>query len=309
MTNQGIRILFVTKYVDHILFFFLSELARHADVLVLFEAENDWTRAFVGIGVSAVRAVPRSRFDHRFQAEVERLYRAWPWDVMQSFHGNAQLANLIQWNTRKVPLVGYRAYIGHLKFWENPSAYWSVRSPGLAATAAVSGAVKDYLEGFRILRPQDVHVISHGINRAWVDEQKTDPRDLRAHLGLANDAFIVLSMASLRPYKHFEVVVDAAKLLEGHPIHFVHAGNAKQWVEKASGNIHFLGHQSKPFPILAATDVFASTSHNEAFGRANLEAMAWRKTSDRLAHGRIARSDRRRGQWTFLRVVRRSRLR
>ena len=48
VVNPGIRILFVTKYIDHILFFFLRDLARHADVLVLFEAENDWTRALVG---------------------------------------------------------------------------------------------------------------------------------------------------------------------------------------------------------------------------------------------------------------------
>ena len=273
MVSPGIRILFVTQYIDHILFFFLRDLARHADVLVLFEAENEWTRALAANGVSALRVVPRSRFDHRFQAEIERLYRAWRWDVIQSFHGNAQLANLIQWNARKLPLVGYRAYIGHLKFRENPSTYWSVRNPSLAAVAAVSGAVKEYLEGFRFLRPQNVHAIAHGINRAWVDAQKTD-RDLRASLGLPDDAFIVLSMASLRPYKHFEVIVSAAKMLEGHPIHFVHAGNAKQWVDKASANVHFLGHQSKPFPILAATDIFASTSHNEAFGRSNLEAMA-----------------------------------
>jgi glycosyltransferase involved in cell wall biosynthesis len=272
--NAGIRILFVTQYVDHILFFFLCDLARRADVLVLFEAENDWTRALGDNGVRAVRAVPRSRFDHRFQAQVERMYRAWPWDVIQSFHGNAQLANLIQWNIRKLPLVGYRAYIGHLKFRQNPCAYWSVRNPHLAAVAAVSGAVKEYLEGFRILRPRNVHVISHGINRAWVDAQKTDHHDLRAKLGLAGDAFIVLSMASLRPYKHFEVIVSAAKMLEGYPIHFVHAGDAKRWADKASANIHFLGHQNKPFPILAAADIFVSTSHNEAFGRSNLEAMA-----------------------------------
>ena len=274
MVDPRIRILFATGYVDHILFFFLRDLALHADVLVLFQAENEWTRALGDHGVTAVQAVPRSRFDGRFQEQVERLYREWPWDVIQSFHGNAQLANLIQWNTRKLPLVGYRAYIGHLKFRENPSAYWSVRNPSLAATAAVSGAVKEYLEGFRLLRPQNVHVISHGINRAWVDAQKTDRFDLRAKLGLADDAFIVLSMASLRPYKHFELVVSAAKMLEGHPIHFVHAGNAKRWVDKASANIHFLGHQTKPFPILGAADVFVSTSHNEAFGRSNLEAMA-----------------------------------
>ncbi len=120
MVDPRIRILFATGYVDHILFFFLRDLALHADVLVLFEAENEWTRALGDHGVRAVQAVPRSRFDGRFQEQVERLYREWPWDVIQSFHGNAQLANLIQWNTRKLPLVGYRAYIGHLKFRENP---------------------------------------------------------------------------------------------------------------------------------------------------------------------------------------------
>ena len=274
MTNQGIRILFVTKYVDHILFFFLRELARHADVLVLFEAENDWTRAFVGHrcqrrASSAALAVrpsisgggraPVPRVALGRHAELPRQRTARESDPVE--HAKSAVGGLprVHWPPQ---ILG------------EPFAYWSVRSPSLAATAAVSGAVKDYLEGFKILRPQNVHVISHGINRAWVDEQIADPRDLRAHLGLADDAFIVLSMASLRPYKHFEVVVNAAKLLEGYPIHFVHAGNAKQWVDKASGNIHFLGHQSKPFPILAATDVFASTSHNEAFGRANLEAMA-----------------------------------
>ena len=272
--NPGLRILFVTKYVDHILFFFLRGLARHADVLVLFDLENDWTSALGDNGVKAVRAVPRSRFDHRFQAEVESLYREWPWDVIQVFHGNAQLANLIQWNTRNVPLVGYRAYIGHLTFIQNPFGYWSVRNPTLAAIAAVSNAVKQYLEDFKLLRPPNVHVISHGINRAWVDAQRTDGYSLRANLGLPDDAFVVLSMASLRPYKHFEVIVDAAKMLARYPIHFVHAGNAKRWAEKASANVHFLGHQTNPFSILAAADVFASTSHNEAFGRANLEAMA-----------------------------------
>ena len=44
VVNPKIRILFVTQYVDHILFFFLRELAQPADVLVLFEQENDWTR-------------------------------------------------------------------------------------------------------------------------------------------------------------------------------------------------------------------------------------------------------------------------
>ena len=56
VVDPRIRILFATGYVDHILFFFLRDLAVHADVLVLFQAENEWTRV---LGEHGVRAVVR----------------------------------------------------------------------------------------------------------------------------------------------------------------------------------------------------------------------------------------------------------
>ncbi len=270
------RVLFVTQYVDHILFFFLRELAARTSLTVVYEADSAWTRELERVAERTERVVPRSRFDKQFQAAIERLWSAGPFDVIQSFHGNAQLANLIHWNKRGVPIVGYRAYIGHLTFLENPSAYWSVRSPRLAAVVAVSTAARSYLESFRFLKPRNVEVVCHGINRQWMSSQCEEPFGLREKLGLPRGAFIVMYVASLRPYKHFELFVSAAQQLCERPIHFVHVGNAKGWDARAGKrqNLHFLGYQSRPFPIMAEADVLVTAAHNEAFGRGNLEAMA-----------------------------------
>ena len=270
------RILFVTRYIDHILFFFLLELAKRTSLTVVFGQENEWTDKLSENAVRLERIPARSRFDRKFQRGIERLWADTQFEVIQSFHGNAQLANLIHWNTRRIPIVGYRAYIGHLNFIENPTAFWSVRSPKLAGVVVVSSAVKDYLESFRFLRPRNVRVISHGIDRHWVQAQCHEPFNLRSKLGCEDGAFVIMCVASLRPYKHFELIVRAAQRLQSRPIHFVHIGHSNGWDERASElkNVHFLGHQLHPFPIMAEADVVVSTSHNEAFGRSNLEAMA-----------------------------------
>ena len=270
------RLLFVSKYIDHILHFFLEQIAREMEVTIVVDQQNDWTRMLAGNGVHLVPLVPRSKFDRQFRSEIEALYGDGRWDLIQSFHGNDQIANLIQWNRRRVPLIAYRGRIGHLKFRENPAAYFSVRNPGLAAVAAVSIEVKRYLESFRFLRARNVHVLPHGINRSFVDEQIANPYPLRDELGIPADALILVSMAVLRPVKRFDYIVHAAEALKEMPVHFVHIGDPRGW-DKKSGHlphVHFLGQQADPFPILAAGDVFAMTSHNEAFGRANLEAMA-----------------------------------
>ena len=270
------RILFVTRYIDHVLFFFLLELAKRTSLTVVCEQEGEWPDKLSENAVRLERIPARSRFDRKFQAGIERLWADGQFEVIQCFHGNAQLANLIHWNTRRIPIVGYRAYIGHLAFIQNPSAFLSVRSPKLSGVVAVSTAVKEYLESFRFFRPRNVRVISHGVDRSWVQSQCDEPFNLRSKLGCEDDAFIVMCVASLRPYKHFELIVRAAHRLQSQPIHFVHIGRPNGWDKRAGKlkNVHFLGHQLRPFPIMAEADVVASTSHNEAFGRSNLEAMA-----------------------------------
>ena len=270
------KLLFVTMYVDHVLLFFLRELAEHVSLRVVYDFENRWNTQLAEGGVSTTRLVPRSRFDRRFRAEIERLYAEETFDLVQCFHGNAQLANLIRWNLRNIPLVGYRGRIGHLKFRESPAAYWSVRNPSLSAVVANSSAVASYLESFRLLKPRNVHVITTGVNPHWIRERCSEQYDLRPRLGLSADAFIVAGLGSLRPVKNFQITVAAAKALAPHGVHFVNVGDPRGWDRRTRGieNIHYIEFTENPFPIIAEADVFASTSHGEAFGRVSLEAMA-----------------------------------
>ncbi len=276
VTRAQMKLLFVSLYIDHILYFFLERLAKEVSLTVIFDLENEWSQRLQATDIRTLRYSPRSKFDHRFREYLDALAAEHSFDLVQSFHGNAQLANLIRWNRGRLPLVAYRARIGHLKFRENPMVYFHVRNPTLAGVVVVSTEVKRYLESFRFLRPRNVRVIHHGIDRQWVESQLETPYPLRAELSIPDDALIVASMAALRPVKRFDYVVHAAKQLRGLPVHFVHIGEPRGWDQRAAGlpNIHFLGPKSQPLPILAAADVFAMTSHNEAFGRANLEAMA-----------------------------------
>jgi len=270
------KLLFVTMYVDHVLLHFLQALAERVSLRVVYEFENQWQAELAASGIVTKRVVPRSRFDRRFQAEIERLYAAEPFDLIQCFHGNSQLANLLQWNRGRVPLVGYRGYIGHLKFRESPAAYWSVRNPNIAAVVANSTAVEQYLEGFRILRPRNIRLITTGVNPEWIRQRCKDRYDLRARLQLPADAFIVTAMGALRRRKNFAVMVEAAKVLAPQGVHFVNIGDSRGWDRKtrAMSNVHYLQYTENPFPIVAEADVLASTSKREAFARASLEAMA-----------------------------------
>jgi glycosyltransferase involved in cell wall biosynthesis len=270
------KLLFVTKYIDHILYFFLEQLSRKMELTIVVDQKNKWTEKLSAAKVDLTHLAPRSKFDRIYQQALDDLGVNREWGVIQCFHGNPELSNVIRWNRRRLPLVAYRARIGHLKFRENPTAYWNARNPTLAGVAAVSSEVKRYLESFRFLAAKNVRVIGHGINRQWVESQTKQRYGLREKLGIDEGSLIVISVAALRPVKRFHYIVHAAEALRDLPVHFVHVGDPKGWDEKASHlpKVHFLGHQHEPFSLLADADVFAMTSHNEAFGRANLEAMA-----------------------------------
>jgi glycosyltransferase involved in cell wall biosynthesis len=270
------RLFFVTKYIDHILYFFLEELRQEVELTIVVDQKNDWTRKLQSDNVDLHHLTPASKFDSRYRAGLDQLAGVRDPDLIQCFHGNAELANVIHWNRGRRPLVAYRARIGHLKFRENPMAYWNVRNPSLTAVAAVSSRVRVYLESFRFLSARNVRVMPHGINRAWAESQTTIEPALREQLAIDENALLVASVAALRPVKRFDYIVHAAERLRDEPVHFVHAGAPGGWDEECSHlpKVHFLGQLANPFPLLGAADVFAMTSHNEAFGRANLEAMA-----------------------------------
>ncbi|HMP07084.1 MAG TPA: glycosyltransferase [Lacipirellulaceae bacterium] len=127
-----------------------------------------------------------------------------------------------------------------------------------------------------------VHVIHNGI-----DSERFKPRDasaMRQSLGLAADAPVIGILAALRPEKNHELFLAGASCIaERVPAaQFLVVGDGplRARLEAIAGElriadrVHFLGSRSDVPEVLAACDLVALTSHNEAAPVSILEALS-----------------------------------
>ncbi|MCC6493542.1 MAG: glycosyltransferase [Pirellulales bacterium] len=134
-------------------------------------------------------------------------------------------------------------------------------------------------EGF----PQGkVHAIYNGVDSQRFAPQQAAP--IRRELGLATDASVVGILAALRPEKNHELFLAAAQqIVQTLPCaQFLIIGDGPRRRELESladrlgirRAVHFLGSRSDVPRLLAACDIVALTSHNEAAPVSILEALA-----------------------------------
>ena len=97
------KLLFVTKYIDHILYFFLDRLRQQVDLSIVVDQANDWTQQLTADRVRLVHLAPKSKFDRDYKNSLTELGDPAGFDLLQCFHGNGELANVIQWNRRRCP--------------------------------------------------------------------------------------------------------------------------------------------------------------------------------------------------------------
>jgi glycosyltransferase involved in cell wall biosynthesis len=148
------------------------------------------------------------------------------------------------------------------------------------AVAASHGKYLVEREGFPAER---VAVIANG-----VDTQKyapmSDATEVRRELGIASDAPVVGIVAALRPEKNHELFIEMARRvvsqLPAARFLIVGDGPCRADLERRcremslESNVLFVGSRNDVPRLLAATDVFALTSHNEANPISILEAMS-----------------------------------
>ncbi|MGW7429538.1 glycosyltransferase [Streptomyces sp. NPDC054861] len=157
------------------------------------------------------------------------------------------------------------------------------------ATVAVSPSVARRLEGWGVA-PSRIHVVPNGIETArfrYADGAR--PRT-RAALGLPEDAFVVGGVGRLAPGKRFDRLVRAVASVPGARLLLVGEGPERQALLDtarecgAADRVLLAGACEDPPPagadgvdlpsLLAAMDVFVSTSPDETFGLAVVEALA-----------------------------------
>ncbi len=156
-----------------------------------------------------------------------------------------------------------------------------------SATVAVSDTVADRLCDWGV-PAERIHVVPNGIDAARFRFDASERLATRARLGIPPDAFVVGGVGRLVPGKRFDVLVRAVAALPAARL--VVAGDGPELTAlstlaaqlDAADRIRLLGecdaHGGGASPsvpaLLSAVDVFVSTSREEAFGLAVVEALA-----------------------------------
>ncbi|MFJ9207168.1 glycosyltransferase [Streptomyces sp. NPDC102264] len=165
------------------------------------------------------------------------------------------------------------------------------------ATVAVSATVARRLERWGV-RPDRIHVVPNGIEVGRFAYDETARRTARARLGVPEDAFVVGGVGRLTGSKRFDRLVRAVAELPCARLLLVGEGPERDRLLRlarergAADRIMLHGSCQDPPPppspsaalprqhvpdlpsLLAAMDVFVSTSHDEAFGLAVVEGLA-----------------------------------
>ncbi len=156
-----------------------------------------------------------------------------------------------------------------------------------AATVAVSGTVATRLRAWGVPAAR-IHVVPNGIDAARFRHDSAGRAATRTALGFPPDTFVVGGVGRLVPGKRFDVLVRAVAALPGAHLLLVGEGPEREALRTlavrlgAAGRVHLSGEQgaaagpgSPGLPaLLDAMDVFVSTSREEAFGLAVVEALA-----------------------------------
>jgi glycosyltransferase involved in cell wall biosynthesis len=228
---------------------------------------------------------------------IRRAIREFRPDVVHTSMWDADLAGRIAARLERVPAIA-----GLINAPYSPDAYAVARRPaslrahqvldaqlarhGTTAFHALSGYTAD--EAVRALRidRERVFLVPRGRDRAVLGEPGHARRAaVRSRLRIGPDQPVVLNVARHEPQKQIELAIAAlAPVVERHPdVVLLQAGRDGTATPRLThaiarygltGQVRLLGRRADVPDLLAAADVFLSSSAYEGLGGAVVEAMA-----------------------------------
>ena len=157
-------------------------------------------------------------------------------------------------------------------------------TPITDAFIAVADAHGKFLQEFEQFPPSKVRVIRNGVDCQRFVPDPEARQSVRAELGLSGDTPVVGIVAALRPEKNHEMFLEVASKVgqRSGDAHWLIVGDGPKRGELETlatrlgiaDRVHFLGTRTDTERILAALDLFALCSLNEASPVSILEALA-----------------------------------
>lgn len=164
------------------------------------------------------------------------------------------------------------------------SAVERLLAPTTDALVFVSQRDMDTAARLGMLRPGQAHLIRSGIHLAGYAPNAARRQEVRARLGIAPQAPLVLTVANFKPQKNPLLGLRAfASVAAARPdAHWLFAGDGPLRNVFLDGvaalglrpRVHVLGWQTHVSPLYCAADVFMLSSDHEGLPRSAVEALA-----------------------------------
>lgn len=227
------------------------------------------------------RFEPRSKFDLHAIAGLRTTIREFSPDIVHAFMPRSLAIAVLAASLlhRRPPIVSFRGIIRPPSPWD-PSNYVTFFSPRVTMHACESNAVRDGLirGGVAPCRCETVY------NCVRAESLPRLGRAALARFGIPTDAFVVGTVAAVRPVKGIDLLVKAAIACSDLPgLRVLVMGPVRDRSvttladdPRIQGRVHFTGPVPGAAAYMDGFDVFAMPSRQEGLCRALLEAMAQR---------------------------------
>ena len=228
----------------------------------------------------------KKHFDSVAQKQIrEKLITSRP-DILHVFNNKALSNGLLAARGLPVNIVAYRGIEGNVSAY-NPASWMTYLHPRVDRIICVAEAVRQSFLSIRLpgwrFPPHKAVTIYKGHDLSWYTEPKVD----LTQFGVPEDAFVVTTVANMRPRKGIHYFIDAMSHLPknlSERIHFLIVGKMDEKAlrpamhklgEKAS-RIHLTGFRKDAAAISGSSDVYVLPSiKREGLPKTVIEAMAY----------------------------------
>jgi len=259
----------------------LIGLARlGVEVELMTQPDAEYRPRFEENGIKVHGFHPRKKFQPEAIRRIRKLLKEGKFDAVYCFNNKAIANANIAAIGLPVKVMTYRGQTGNISRWD-PSCYLTHLSPRVDRIVCVSKATRDDLQAQVWGNRQKVCAVYKGHDLDWYQDE---PVDLK-QFGVPEGAFVVGSVANIRPRKGLPILLKATQLLpEDSNIHLLLVGrgidnpDVQAMINESpmAGNIHFTGFRKDAPAIVAScqVSVLASTKR-EGLPKTVIEAMAY----------------------------------
>lgn len=250
------------------------------DVELMTQSDVEYRSRFEANGIKVHRFHPRKKVEPEAIRRIRQLLKEGRFDAVYCFNNKAIANANFAAIGLPVKVLTYRGQTGNISRWD-PSCYLTHLSPRVDRIVCVSKATRDDLQNHVWGSRNKVCAVYKGHDLDWYQDIPVDLTEF----GVPDGAFVVGSVANVRPRKGLPVLLQATHLLPADcKVHLVLVGRGLDTPEAQSliqaspmaDRIHLTGFRKDAPAIIAScqVSVLASTKR-EGLPKTVIEAMAY----------------------------------